>query len=87
MPLPSGGQIRMSQIRTELGISGQVPFSLYTATTGGYVAINNCSIPRPTPSEPQTLSEWYGYNHTAPCGTLFCMGYDTSSCVNACNNI
>ena len=77
----------MSQIRTELGISGQAPFSLQTATTGGYVAINNCSVPHPTPPEPQTLSEWYGYNHAAPCGTQFCMGFSTTSCTDACNNI
>lgn len=87
MALPGSGQISMSQIRTELGIPNQANFRIGAASRGDYVAINNCSIPHPTPPEPQTLSEWYGYNHTAPCGTQFCMGFATTNCTDACNNI
>ena len=87
MPLPDNGQISMNQIRVELGISGQTSFSLHTAVTGGYVTVNNCSSPRPSPAEPSNIAEWYGYNHTAPCGTLYCLGYSTSNCNTACDNI
>lgn len=87
MPLPTGGTIRFSQIRTELGIPNQSNFRIGAASRGDYVAINQCSVPHPVAADPAPMSEWWGYNHTAPCGTLFCMGYDTSSCVNACNNI
>ena len=36
MVLPSSGQIAMSQIRTELNVASQAPFSLDTAENGGY---------------------------------------------------
>lgn len=65
MALPSSGTLGMNQIRVELGIPSQAPFSLDTAENGGYVAINQCSNSQPSPSNPAKISEWYGYNHTA----------------------
>ena len=65
MALPSSGQISMSQIRTELGIPSQSPFSLDTAENGGYVAINTNSTSRPNSANPAAMSEWYSYNHSA----------------------
>lgn len=65
MTLPSSGTISMSQIRSELGIPGQTPFALDVAQSGGYVAINVWSSPRPQSSSPYSLSNWYGYNHAA----------------------
>lgn len=65
MALPSSGQISMSQIRTELGIPSQAPFSLDTAENGGYVAINQNSTSRPSASNPAAMSEWYSYDHSA----------------------
>lgn len=65
MALPSSGQISMSQIRTELGIPSQSPFSLDTAENGSYVAINTNSSSRPNASNPAAMSEWYSYNHSA----------------------
>ena len=65
MALPSSGTISMSQIRTELGIPNQAPFSLDTAENGGYVAINQNSASRPNAANPASMSEWYSYNHSA----------------------
>ena len=67
MALPSSGALSMNDIRIELGIPSQAPFSLDTAENGGYVAINQCSPSRPSASNPATISEWYGYNHSAAC--------------------
>ena len=73
MPLPSSGSISMSQINTELQRSGSAQISLDTAENGGYGAINTCGSPRPSASNPASMSEWYGYNHTATC----CPAYGT----------
>lgn len=59
----------MNDIRVELGISTQSPFSLDTATNGGYVALNPCSPYLPIATNPDAISEWYGYCHTCPCPT------------------
>jgi len=67
MALPLSGQLSISQIRTELGIPSQAPFSLDTATNGGYVTLNPCSPYLPNPGNPDSISEWYGYNHTINC--------------------
>ena len=65
MALPSSGTLGMNQIRIELGISTQAPFSLDTAENGGYVSLNQCSPSLPFSGNPAAISEWYGYNHTA----------------------
>jgi len=85
MALPSSGTLGMNQIRTELGIPGQAPFSLDTAENGGYVPINQCSPSKPNPSNPAKISEWYGYNHTAACYNVGGFAYTTTSCTASCN--
>ena len=65
MPLPSSGQIGSNAIRVELGVPSQTNFSITTAATGGYAAINTNSSFRPNNAQPHNYSEWYGYNHTA----------------------
>ena len=83
MVLPSSGQIAMSQIRTELTVTSQAPFSLDTAENGGYVAINTYSPSYPSSGNPASMSEWYGYNHSATTTTT------TAGCQclsNACSS-
>lgn len=76
MTLPaSGSSISMSQINTELGRSSTATISLDTAENGGYGAINTCASPYPLTSNPASLSEWYGYNHTAACGNAVASYY------------
>jgi hypothetical protein len=84
MALQTSGSITMNQIRGELGISTQAPFSLDMAENGEYVAINQCSPNIPAPSNPAAMSEWYGYCHTCTCGYSFCLGYSATSCSEAC---
>lgn len=64
MALPTSGQISFSNLRTELGIPSQAPFSITSAATGGYVTINQSSPSKPNSTAPHAISEWYGYNHT-----------------------
>lgn len=68
MALQSSGAISMSQINTELGRSSTATISLDTAENGGYGAINTCASPYPLSANAASMSEWYSYNHTAPCG-------------------
>lgn len=70
MALPSSGEIKMSQINTELGRASNAQISLNSAEDGGYAPINNCSIARPNPANSASLSEWYNYNHSASCSGL-----------------
>ena len=65
MALQSSGTIKMSEINTELGRSSTATISLDTAENGGYGAINTLSPSYPSSSSPASMSEWYGYNHTA----------------------
>lgn len=65
MALQASGAISMSQINTELQRSATATISLDTAEDGGYGAINQSSSSRPSSSNPASMSEWYGYNHTA----------------------
>lgn len=67
MALPLNGQLSMNDIRVELGIPTQSPFSLDTATNGGYVTLNPCSPYLPSSTNPDTISEWYGYCHNCSC--------------------
>ena len=64
MALPNSGQISFSNLRTELGIPSQAPFSITSAATGVYVTINQNSPSKPNSTAPHAISEWYGYNHT-----------------------
>lgn len=67
MALPLSGIIRMSDIRNELGIPTQSPFSLNDARNGTYVPLNSCSPYLPPSTGEIRLSDWYGYDHSTPC--------------------
>jgi len=78
-------------IRTELGISVS-NFSLYTARTGAYVALNPYSPSLPKTTGDARHSDWYNYCHTCTpmyahtvyyeCGKLITSGWATRA--NAC---
>lgn len=88
MTLTGSGQISFNDIRIELGIPTKSPFSLDDAENGnvgaGYPAINKCSSPFPASSNPASLNEWYGYNHTASYSTIGVVDYSATSCAVAC---
>lgn len=90
MPLPLSGTLTMNQIRAELGIPSQAPFSLDTAENGGYVTLNPCSPYLPSPGNPASISEWYGYNHTINCcGGATCYAFSVyivsgANCTTVC---
>lgn len=65
MTLPASGQISFNDIRVELGVPSQAPFSLDSASNGTYAAINTNSPSYPSGSNPDSVSEWYSYNHNA----------------------
>lgn len=65
MTLTGSGQISFNDLRVELGVSGQAPFSIASASTGVYATINTNSPSYPNASEPHAISEWYSYNHSA----------------------
>lgn len=69
MALQSSGSISASQINTELVRSSSSGISLDSAENGSYAAINSCSPSRPNSSNPASMSEWYGYNHSFACCT------------------
>ena len=61
------GQVSMTAINLELGRSSNSQISLDAAENGSYAAINSCSPSRPSSSNPASMSEWRGYNHTFAC--------------------
>ena len=63
MAITSSGEIKFSDLRTELNQSGA--FSIATAAEGGYEAINTNSASTPNADAPHAISEWYGYDHSA----------------------
>jgi hypothetical protein len=63
MAITSSGQIKFSELRTELNQSGA--FSIATAAEGGYEVINTNSASTPNSDPPHAISEWYGYDHDA----------------------
>jgi hypothetical protein len=79
MPLQPSGEISMGNIRSELG-SMASNFSLEGAEAGVYGSINQNSASRPNGLTPNSMSEWYGYDHNASpqnnctCYTLFGSG-------------
>lgn len=85
MTLPASGQISFNDLRVELGIPLQAPFSITSASTGIYVNINASSPNYPNASAPHEISEWYNYNHTATsatCYTVFNGGAGTSNTIS-----
>jgi len=67
MTLPLSGTLEASDINVELGRSATATFSIKDAATGVYGAINTCSPYYPNATAPHAYSEWYGYDHNAPC--------------------
>jgi hypothetical protein len=69
--LPSSGEIKLSDIRNQLGLSSKTDFSLDKAENGdvsfGYPTINQCSPSKPSDTDPCSFSEWYSYNHLSSC--------------------
>jgi hypothetical protein len=65
MTLVLSGPISMGDINVELGRARTEKISLDTAENNGYVAINQNSASRPSSTNPATISEWRGYNHSA----------------------
>ena len=85
MVLPStGNTISFNDIRIELGISSQAPFSIDTAENGGYVAINKCAVPAPNPSDPASISEWWSYDNDAVATEIALVDRSTVSCADVC---
>ena len=65
MALPAAGQpISFANINTELGRSSTAQIGLYEAEAGTYVLTNPSSSAKPNASTPNTIDEWYGYNHS-----------------------
>ncbi len=65
MALPTGGEISFSQITVELGGSSNQELSIKEAADGTLVTLNTNSANIPDASAPHSISEWYGYDHTA----------------------
>jgi hypothetical protein len=72
----------MNDIRIELGVPTQSPFSLDTARSGGYVALNIYSPTLPPSTGQVSLADWYGYCQS--CDVYYLSYNDTSAlaCVN-----
>ena len=85
MALPSSGQISMNDIRAELGVSSQSPFSLNTARQGGYVALNQFSPTLPPYSGQVSLSDWYSYCQSCGYNTIS-LAYSSVDVVGACGS-
>jgi hypothetical protein len=71
MALTSSGQIKVSEINTELGrTSTSSNTSVKNLNTGAHVTINSNSTSKPNSSAPHQMSEFYSYNHSASGATL-----------------
>jgi len=64
MALPDSGQISLSQVNTEFGRASNSTHSLDTGISGGYGTVNTNSPHYPNATNPDSISEWYGYNHS-----------------------
>lgn len=61
-----GSSLSLGDIRAELGLlSTSAGFSITTAATRGYVALNRDSRFVPNNTAPHAVSEWDGYDHNA----------------------
>lgn len=70
MVLPASGQISFNDIRIELNVGGQSPFSLESASKGLYVPLNPASPSAPNSTAPYAVSEWYSYQHCISVGSV-----------------
>jgi hypothetical protein len=74
MAVPGSGELSLGKIRQELQTANYAggPFtsaatSLDDAENGTITTINKCSALYPLSANPASMSEWYGYDHDAPC--------------------
>jgi hypothetical protein len=85
MVLPStGNEISFNQIRIELLVPGATGFNLGDAASGVYNVIQNCQSPFPNATDPDSMSEWWAYDHSKT-GSFFAEGKTADSCFNVCN--
>jgi len=85
MVLPStGNTISFNNIRIELGVPGATGFNLGGAASGDYSVIQNCQTPYPNATNPDSMSEWWSYDHSKT-GSFFAEGKTGTSCFNVCN--
>lgn len=86
MSLPTSGQLAMSDIRNELDVVSQSPFSLSGATMGAYATLNNCSASKPNQTTPYQISEWYNYCHLCICN-VFCLTSGSTCNCTGCSSL
>ena len=74
MAVPGSGTLSLGKIRQELQTANYAggPYTaaatgLDPAENGTYATINTCSPYYPLSANPANMSEWYGYDHDAPC--------------------
>jgi hypothetical protein len=65
MALQSSGQIKFSELNTELGRTSTNLIGLGAAENGDYATINSASSSKPNGSAPSKISEWFSYDHGA----------------------
>jgi len=66
MPVTSSGEIKISDILSEVGLSlTRANTSLGDLESGAVFTINTASPAQPNGSAPNSLSEWYAYDHSA----------------------
>jgi hypothetical protein len=82
MGLPASGQISMDDIRVELGVPTQSPFSLDAARAGTYVTLNTNSPSLPPSTGQVSLADWYEYCQN--CDTYY-LSYASTQAI-ACEN-
>jgi hypothetical protein len=76
MALQGSGEIRLSQVNVELGRGSSNIHSMQDGQTGVYATINTNSAAKPDGIAPHSMSEWYGYNHTATSPDRFPYSHD-----------
>lgn len=71
MALQSSGQIKFSELNTELSRSATSMHSLASSSTGVYATINtaNAAANRPDGLGNHAISEWFGYDHSLSSST------------------
>ena len=67
MALQSSGQIKISEIATELGVGSEPNLNLRGLSGGSFATINtaNAASDRPDGEPPHSMSEFYSYDHSA----------------------
>jgi hypothetical protein len=83
MAVPLTGTLSLGKIRQELQTANYAggPYTaaatgLDPAENGTYATINTCSPYYPLSANPANMSEWYGYDHDAPCSPSTGSYYD-----------